>query len=104
MSKPGTRIARTPLMWAAYDNPDPEVIITLLQAGADIKAQNVYGVTALMCAAETNTNPGVIITLLKAGADAKVKNKKGHTAFDYAKNNYSLIGSDALKQLEEASK
>jgi ankyrin repeat protein len=55
-------------------------------------------------AASKNHNPNVIIALLKAGANAKPKNSKGFTAFDYAKANKNLDGTDALKQLEEASK
>ena len=49
-------------------------------------------------------DPKVIIWLLKAGADAKAKNKKGYSALDYAKYNQNLRDTDALKQLEEASK
>jgi len=30
---------QTPLMWAAYDNPNPDVMTVLLKAGADIKAR-----------------------------------------------------------------
>jgi hypothetical protein len=46
----------------------------------------------------------MITVLLKAGADAKVKDKFGKIAFDYAQIRYELKGTDALKQLEEASK
>jgi len=95
----------TALLWAAWNNPNPEVIATLLIAGADIEARDKFGLTPLMYTAIRNKNPeNMITTLLKAGADAKAKNKAGMTAFDYAKNNYSLRGTDALKQLEEASK
>jgi hypothetical protein len=47
----------------------------------------------------------VIVILLKAGGDAKAKDKTGKTAFDYAKSNYSLKvrGTDAYRQLQEAS-
>ena len=58
-------------------NQNPEVITTLLKAGADIKAQNKNGVTALIYAAKYNQNPEVIMTLLKAGADAKAKDSAG---------------------------
>ena len=44
------------------------------------------------------------MVLLNAGADAKAKDKDGKTAFDYAKDNDALKGTDALKKLEEASK
>jgi ankyrin repeat protein len=57
-----------------------------------------------MVAARYNQNPEVITTLLKAGADAKAKDSAGKTAFDYAKNNDRLEGTDAYSQLQEASK
>lgn len=91
-------------MFAAELNANPEVITLLLKAAADLKDQDNDGYTPLMKAASKNKNPVVIMTLLKAGADAKAKNNKGYTAFDYAKYNESLRGTDALKQLEEASK
>ncbi len=93
----------TPLMCAAAFNQNPEVITTLLKAGADINAQNESAsrMTALMWAAVNNQNPEVIMRLLKAGADAKAKNSAGKTAFDYA---HRLKGTDAYRQLEEASK
>ena len=94
----------TPLMWDAEYNQNPETITTLLKAGADLKAQDKGGFTALMIAASRSLNPEIIITLLKAGADAKAKNGKGYTALDYAKYNRFLEGTDALKELEEASK
>jgi ankyrin repeat protein len=70
---------RTPLMLAAY-NQNPEVITTLLTAGADIKARDLdYGFTALMFAALFNQNPEATITLLKAGADINARDKRGGT-------------------------
>jgi ankyrin repeat protein len=94
----------TPLMWAAEYNRNPEVITTLLKAGADLKAQDKSGFTALMIAASRTHSPEIIITLLRAGADAKAKNGKGYTALDYAKYNRYLEGTNALKELKEASK
>ena len=96
--------SHTPLMWAGWNNPNPEVITTLRKAGADIEARDIDGSTPLMKAAGSNSNPEVVTVLLKAGADAKAKNKAGQTAFDYAKYNQNLKGTDAHKQLEEASK
>jgi len=96
----------TPLITAASFNDDPEVITTLLKAGADLEAvdRSPYGMTALIAAASLNRNPEVIKTLLKAGANGRAKDKTGKTALDYARRNYSLEGTDALKQLEEASR
>jgi len=125
------------LLWAAYNNPDPEVIATLLKAGADINARDIDGKTALIWAADINPNPDVITTLLKAGAEIEAidkigetslivaaegnkpevvkvlldaganpgaKDNAGYTAADYAAFNSHLRGTEALKQLKEASK
>ena len=82
-----------------------EVITTLIKAGADINARDTeYDKTALLWAAKGQFTPKVITLLLKAGLDAKAKDKMGYTALDYAKYNERLRGTEALKQLEEASK
>ena len=39
-------------------------------------------------------NPEVITVLLDAGADITLKSSGGKTAFDYAKNNESLKGTE----------
>lgn len=56
-----------------------------------------------MFAAMNNTSE-VITTLLKAGADAKTKESRGYTAFFWANLNAKLEGTNAMKQLFEASK
>ncbi len=96
----------TALMWAARLNPNPDLITALLKAGANLNAQStLVGKTALAWAADRGVNPaGMILMLLKAGADAKVVDKLGNAALYYAKYNTMLQGTDALKQLEEASK
>ncbi|MGA2640617.1 MAG: SUMF1/EgtB/PvdO family nonheme iron enzyme [Spirochaetia bacterium] len=93
---------QTPLMYAAQYNPSPEVITTLLKAGADVKAQNKAGWTPLIYAAESSPNPEVIIVLLRAGADAKRK-AQGKSAIDFAQDNEKLKGTDAYRQLQEAT-
>jgi ankyrin repeat protein len=95
----------TCFMVAAANNQNSEVITILLKAGAKLDDRDSAGYTPLMYAAMSNKNPKVITTLLKAGADAKAKdNLNGNTAFHYAQNNFSLQDTDALKQLEKASK
>ena len=55
-------------MWAAQSTTNPDVITTLLKAGADIKKPDKDGLTPLMIAAENNDNPKVITTLVSARA------------------------------------
>lgn len=78
----------TGLMWAAYDNPDPETITLLLKAGADVNAEDNIRHTALMWAAANNKNSDVLSVLLKAGADVNAKIEsgafKGWTALMFA--------------------
>ena len=98
------RAGRTALMLTASRNDNPDVIARLIKAGADVNAQDANGETVLIWAADNSKNPEVIATLLKAGADARVEDKAGRTAFVLAEDNPSLRGTDALQQLEEASK
>ena len=86
-----------------WHNMTPGVITTLLKAGPEVNAVDTYGKTLLMYAAQYTKDPEVITTLLKAGADAKAKNDYDQTALDFAKYNDALKGTDAVKQLEEAS-
>ena len=90
-------------MHAAASNRNLAIITALLMAGEDTNAYDKIGATALMYAAASNSNPEVIITLLKAGADGKAKDKGGETAFDQVQKNYMLKGTDAYRQLQEAS-
>jgi hypothetical protein len=74
----------TPLMEAARINSHyPEVLTTLVAAGADVKAQNNE---ALRGAAMFNGNPEVITVLLKAGADVNAKALDGGTPLLAAAN------------------
>jgi ankyrin repeat protein len=56
-----------------------------------------------MLAARYSKNPEDLRILLEAGADAKAKDKLGMTAFDYAKANEKLRGTEALRMLQKAS-
>ena len=60
---------RTPLMWAATNNPSPEVVTVLVGAGADVNARAKDGRTPLIWAAGMNRNPKVLTALLSCGAD-----------------------------------
>jgi|SRR5208337_1285414 len=87
----------------------PKDVQAALRKGAQVNAvlprsyAQYMGKTPLMFAAQYNQDPEVIATLLKAGADAKAKDSEGKTAVDYAQDNDALIGTDAYRQLQEAS-
>ncbi|MGO9307554.1 MAG: hypothetical protein ACLQDL_00855, partial [Spirochaetia bacterium] len=66
--------------------------------------RDASGRTALMWAAVANPNPEVILALLKSGANPKIRSNEGKTAFDYARYNMRLKGSDAYLELYELSR
>ena len=78
----------TPLIIAARLNKDPEVITSLLKAGATLEAKDLqYGATALIWASHDNSNVEMIATLLKAGADVKARAFHDRTALMWAAAN-----------------
>jgi ankyrin repeat protein len=89
-------------MFAAWYNPNPEIVSALLKAGANPEAKDHFGETALLLAARYNKRSEGIIVLLKAGASAKVKDNLGKTAFDYVQTNEWLKGGDAYRLLQKA--
>jgi hypothetical protein len=69
---------------------------------ADVNARSViFGWTALIYAAWHGTAESVKM-MLKAGADASHKDTFGKTAWDYAKKNEALKGTDAYWMLRDA--
>jgi ankyrin repeat protein len=91
----------TALMCAAAGNTNPEVISALVKRGAQVDAR-ADGWTALMCAAGFNDNPEVVLALLKAGANAKLRDNTGRTAFDRARLNDRIRGTEAYAALKRA--
>lgn len=73
-----------PLSLAADFNPNPGVIIALVNAGAIVNAKNKRGMTALMWAATMNPNPDVILNLLKCGAEVNGRDISGRTPLFFA--------------------
>ena len=75
----------TPLMLAApYGTP--EMIQTLLAAGADPKRRDVRGMTPLMLAvASENQDPRVVELLLVKGSDVNAQSGAGESALDWAR-------------------
>jgi ankyrin repeat protein len=68
----------TPLQWAIFNGNLTEAK-RLLKAGADVKAENAYGVDAMQLAADASNTPAIEL-LLKAGADPDSPNPDGETA------------------------
>src|SRR5580765_8833183 len=70
----------TPLLMAAPFGP-PELIRTLLDAGADVNSKDVRGMTPLMLALATDREDRAIIgMLLEHGADPQIKSHLNETA------------------------
>jgi ankyrin repeat protein len=64
----------------------PELIKTLLDAGANVNGKDVRGMTPLMLAlANDHQDPAVIRLLLSQGADPQLKDEVGNTAVDWAR-------------------
>lgn len=91
----------SPLMLAAGNNPDPEVINLFLKNGALINETDPTGTTPLMYAALQN-NAAVVEALLKAGADAKLKNSDGKTAYELAEFNEKINRTPVYQALKDA--
>lgn len=87
----------SPLISAAlFDKP--EMVKTLIEAGADLNFQNKEGSTALITAAFFG-RPAIVKILLDNGADKTIKNKYGATAYESVaapfgevKNTYDMMG------------
>ena len=90
----------TPLHMAAGMNANPESIQTMLDAGGRLGVKGSNGLTPLHMAARLNKNPAVVAALLAAGADPNARDHEHRTAWDYAKHNRTLRGTEVAKQLK----
>jgi ankyrin repeat protein len=73
----------------------PELLKTLIDAGAQVNAKDIRDMTPLMLAVSSETqNPDVVRLLLEKGADVKAQSNLGETAIDWAKKfgNPEVIG------------
>lgn len=77
------------------------IITLLLEAGANIEAQNENGFTPLHYAAFFGRR-SAIFTLLQAGANANAKNQWRKTPVDMIEEGMRLYGSLAWKRLRAA--
>jgi ankyrin repeat protein len=92
-------IGLTPLMLAST-YCSPQLVKTLLDAGANIKAIDVRGMTPLHFAISSEIQDLAVVRLLiQAGAEVNAKSKAGETALDWAKK---FGHSQIIRALEEA--
>jgi len=80
----------SPLHYAAT-GPEPEIVRTLLERGAEVDAVSPNGSTPLMMAAQYGSEDSVKL-LLQRGADPSRRNQRDLRASDFAK----LAGRDNL--------
>jgi len=74
----------TPLLMSVPFGP-PEIVKTLIDAGAKVNVQDYRGFTPLMLAAATDrANPEIVRLLLSHNADTQPKTRAGETAADWA--------------------
>ncbi len=87
----------TALLMAAPFGP-PDLIRTLLDAGADVNARDVRGMTPLMLAIATDRQDRTVIRmLLDHGSDPQIKSNSGEMAADWAKRASAHPGLELLK-------
>ena len=86
---------QTPLIWAVSEGYH-DIALTLIEAGADLNAQNSDGNTPLLRAACEN-RAELASVLIKVGAKLDVQNNDGYTALILAKRRDNKAIVDALR-------
>ena len=80
----------SPLHIAAEVNDDPEVLLRLIRAGAQINGTTKKGWTPLHSAARFNPNPEILLTLIDAGADMNARTNSGKSFIFWMEKNSKL--------------
>ena len=79
-----------------------QVVVKILDVGADVEARDGHGWTPLHAAAENSKTTEAVELLLNRGANAKVTTNDGTTPFHLAKENKHLKGTDVYWRINEA--
>ena len=89
----------SPLMMAVGFSRNPAAVQALLEAGADVNAQDVRGMTPLMLAvASDHADPEIVRLLMARHPDITIKSKLAETALDWAsKFQHPAILADVQK-------
>lgn len=93
----------TALMKAAQYNPNPRMIELLGRLGAQLDSVDDSGETALMKACKYTVTEEVVTRLLLMGADPTLTTNR-KMAYDFAKKNSALKGTETLEILKELSR
>ena len=91
----------TPIYFAVGKNGDFEILKMLIKFGALINVYDKNGITPLHYAAWGTAEK--ISILLEAGADKKAKTNSGKTAFELAKDNEDLFGTETYYLLKNTN-
>ncbi len=81
------RFGRAALHYAAALSPNPKVIETLIELGADVNQPDLLKFTPLHYAAAFNENPAVSAVLIEKGADLGARDLEGRTPLHTAAMN-----------------
>ena len=79
-----TRRGDTPLLRAAEENIDQQIVSMLIMAGGNLEKKDQKGRTPLFLAIYYNKNPEVAIALIKHGAKVNTRDDKGNTPLMYS--------------------